>query len=40
MEFKQTKTAFSNKELRKGALHRWQHEPDRNALLFELDVKR
>lgn len=38
-EFKRTKTAFSNKELRKGAVRRREHKPDCNALFCEPDVK-
>lgn len=34
MQFKQTKTALRNEELRKGAVHRWE------ALLCELNMKR
>lgn len=39
-KFQQNKTAFSNKELREGAVHRWEPKVDCNALFCELDVKR
>lgn len=40
MKFKQNETAFSNKELREGAVHSGEHKADCNALFCELDVKR